>query len=109
METANLFQHIPHDFAEEIVETLISSKDVRIERIISKGHHSPPDFWYDQAENEWVLLVKGEAKLRFEMNNEIVHLTAGMHVNIPAHEKHRVEWTRENEETIWLAVFYSGS
>jgi cupin 2 domain-containing protein len=106
MEIANLLQRIPHEFETEIVEMLASSKNARIERIISKGHQSPPDFWYDQAQNEWVLLVKGEAKLRFEVNNELVHLTAGMHVNISAHEKHRVEWTKENEETIWLAVFY---
>jgi cupin 2 domain-containing protein len=106
MKVANLFQDIPTALPAEIVETLVASKKVRIERIVSKGHYSPSDFWYNQAENEWVLLVKGEAKLRFETGNELVHLTAGMHVNIPAHQKHRVEWTRKNEETIWLAVFY---
>ena len=106
MKVANLFEGIPTNLPAEMVENLVVSKDVRIERIVSKGHQSPSDFWYDQAENEWVLLVKGETKLRFETNNEVVHLTAGMHVNISAHQKHRVEWTRENEETIWLAVFY---
>ncbi|MGZ3238288.1 MAG: cupin domain-containing protein [Burkholderiaceae bacterium] len=106
MKVANLFQDIPNNLPAELVESLLVSKDVRIERIVSKGHQSPPDFWYDQSENEWVLVVKGEAKLRFETDNEIVHLIAGMHVNIPAHQKHRVDWTRENEETIWLAVFY---
>jgi cupin 2 domain-containing protein len=106
MNVANLLQGIPANLPAEIIETLVTSNDVRIERIVSKGHHSPPDFWYDQSENEWVLVVKGEAKLHFETNNEIIHLTAGMHVNIPAHQKHRVEWTKENEETIWLAVFY---
>jgi len=106
MKVTNLFEGIPTNLPAEMVENLVVSKDVRIERIVSKGHQSPSDFWYDQAENEWVLLVKGETKLRFETNNEVVHLTAGMHVNISAHQKHRVEWTRENEETIWLAVFY---
>jgi cupin 2 domain-containing protein len=106
MKVANLFQDIPANLPAEIVESLVASGNVRIERIVSQGHHSSPDFWYDQAENEWVLLVKGEAKLRFEAGNELVHLTAGMHVNIPVHQKHRVEWTTENEETIWLAVFY---
>jgi cupin 2 domain-containing protein len=89
-----------------LVERLVDTQHVRIERIVSKGHRSPLDFWYDQAENEWVLLVKGEAALRFEKNNELIHLRAGMHVNIAAHEKHRVEWTSEEVETIWLAVFY---
>lgn len=106
MEIANIFQDIPNELPVELVENLVSSKDIRIERIVSKGHRSPPNFWYDQSENEWVLLIKGEAKLHFEADNEIVHLTAGMHVNIPAHQKHRVEWTTEDEETIWLAVFY---
>jgi cupin 2 domain-containing protein len=106
MNLANLFENIPRDLPGELVERLVDTNGMRIERIVSKGHHSPPDFWYDQAENEWVLLIKGEAKLRFEENNRIVQLMPGMHVTIPAHEKHRVEWTRENEETIWLAVFY---
>jgi cupin 2 domain-containing protein len=106
MKVANLFQDIPANLPTEIVESLVASGNVRIERIVSKGQHSPPGFWYDQAENEWVLLVKGEAKLRFEAGNEIIHLTAGMHVNITAHQKHRVEWSSEHEETIWLAVFY---
>ncbi len=106
MKVASLLQDIPPHLPAEMVESLVASQSVRIERIVSKGHQSPPDCWYDQTENEWVLLVKGEAALRFETGNEIVHLTAGMHVNIPAHVKHRVDWTTENEETIWLAVFY---
>lgn len=106
MKIAHLLQDIPTDLPAEMVDTLVTSNNVRIERIVSKGHRSPPDFWYDQPEHEWVLLVKGEATLRFETGNKIVHLAAGMHVNIAAHEKHRVEWSAENEETIWLAVFY---
>lgn len=106
MKIADLLQHIPRDLPDEMVERLVDAGNVRIERIVSKGHHSPDGFWYDQHENEWVMVVKGEAKLRFETGDELVHLKAGMHVNIPAHEKHRVEWTAENEETIWLAVFY---
>jgi cupin 2 domain-containing protein len=104
--SANLFEGIPAHLPDELVDCLAQSEHVRIERIVSKGHCSPPDFWYDQTENEWVFVVKGEAQLRFETNNAVVHLTAGMHVNIPAHAKHRIEWTKENEETIWLAVFY---
>jgi len=80
---------------------------VRIERILSKGHSSPPDFWYDQEQHEWVLLVAGEARLRFERDDHVLHLKPGDYVNIAAHEKHRVEWTTESTETIWLAVFYS--
>ena len=106
METGNLFQDIPTQLPNEIVERLIVGNNMRIERIVSKGHHSAPDFWYDQEENEWVLLIKGEARLRFEEGDRVVHLTEGAHVNIAAHERHRVEWTPEDAETIWLAVFY---
>ena len=108
METGNLYQNIPGALPQEIVHSLLLAKDMKIERIVSRGHHSDPNFWYDQDENEWVLLVKGEAKLKFENGDRILHLTPGMYVNIAAHEKHRVEWTSEHEDTIWLAVLYSG-
>lgn len=100
----NLLSSIPAALPNELTETLVQSKNVRIERIVSFGHASSPDFWYDQAENEWVLLLQGAARLRFE--NEVVEMKAGDWINIPAHRKHRVEWTTPEEKTIWLAVFY---
>lgn len=106
MTNGNLFQHIPAELPEEISESLLASGKLRIERIVSKGHRSAPDFWYDQDENEWVLLLKGEAGLRFANDAQVMHLMPGMYVNIPAHQKHRVEWTHADEETVWLAVFY---
>ncbi len=106
MEAGDLHQNIPDQLPAEIVHSLVQSQHVKIERIVSLGQRSAPGFWYDQAQNEWVLLVQGEATLRFEREDKLVHLTAGMYVNIAAHERHRVEWTKEDEETIWLAVFY---
>jgi len=106
MENGNLYQHIPAQLPEELVERLAAGNGMKIERIVSRGHCSEPDFWYDQQENEWVLLLKGAAKLRFEEGDRLVDLTEGSYVNIHAHEKHRVEWTKEDTETIWLAVFY---
>jgi cupin 2 domain-containing protein len=106
MEIGNLYFNIPKILPTEMVESLVNCKDVRIERIVSKGQCSEPDFWYDQEKYEWVLLVRGEAKLRFKQGNKVLHLTAGTYVNIAAHEKHRVEWTKEDSETIWLVVFY---
>lgn len=101
----NIFKDIPENLTEELIQTLIEKDKIRIERIISKGHSSPKDFWYDQEENEWVILLKGKAKLRFE-NDSLIELNGGDHINIPANKKHRVEWTESNQETIWLAVFY---
>ena len=106
MESGNLFDRLPARLPAEVVDTIVSADGVRIERIVSHGHCSPPGFWYDQAEHEWVLLLGGEATLRFERDNRIVQLSAGTHVNIPAHERHRVERTADNEPTVWLAVFY---
>jgi cupin 2 domain-containing protein len=108
MKTGNLYQHIPDALAQEISECVARGADVKIERIVSKGHCSPPGFWYDQKDDEWVLLLKGEARLRFEEGDRIVHMTEGTHVHIAAHERHRVEWTSERAETVWLAVFYRG-
>ena len=104
MTNDNLLENIPLNLQEEVFQNILSHKEIKIERIISKGHCSEPDFWYDQDENEWVLLIKGEAKLQFE--HHIKHLLPGDYVNIPAHIKHRVQWTSPKEETIWLAVFY---
>lgn len=104
MGKANLLSNIPADFSEELVQPIETSAGIRIERIVSKGHQSPPDYWYDQEQNEWAFLAKGEAKLQFQ--DQTLHLKAGDYVNIPAHQKHRVEWTTPDEETVWLAVFY---
>lgn len=106
MNSENIFGQIPAQLPAEVVETLAQGGRTRIERIVSKGHCSPPGFWYDQDDNEWVMLLRGEATLRFEKNNRIVPLVAGSYINIAAHERHRVEWTKEDTETIWLAVFY---
>lgn len=106
METGNLLHAIPSTLPAEITECLLQSGGVRIERIVSKGQHSDPGFWYDQPDNEWVLLVSGAAVLRFEQGDQSVHLTPGMYLNIAAHERHRVESTAADRETVWLAVFY---
>jgi len=100
----NLFADIPTELAEELSQTLLAADGVRIERIVSLGHASPAGFWYDQNQSEWVVVLKGAAKLRFE--DQIIAMTAGDHLNIPAHRKHRVEWTTPDEPTIWLSVHY---
>ena len=101
----NIFANIPSNIPEEIIESLIDSDGIKIERIISKGQVSPKDFWYDQDKNEFVILLKGSAKLLFE-NDEQIILNAGDYIIIPAHKKHRVEWTDPETETIWFAIFY---
>lgn len=106
MKTANLFHNIPPQLPEEITETLAASDNIRIERIVSRGQCSPPGFWYDQDQHEWVLLLKGEASLRIAGSDEPVRLAPGDYLNIAAHVRHRVESTSATEDTVWLAVFY---
>lgn len=106
MSTNNLFSGIPAKLPEELIEELVAQPSVRIERIISKGHASPSGFWYDQSEHEWVIVLQGEALLQLEGETEPVRLRSGDYINLPAHVKHRVEWTDPDLETIWLAVFY---
>ena len=101
----NIFDSIPKNIDTEIFESLIDSDGVQIERIISKGHRSPESGWYDQNKNEWVMVLKGEAILLFEAGSP-VNLKAGDFINIPAHQKHKVEWTDPDTETVWLAVHY---
>ena len=104
---ANLFADLPAAPKDEVVTTLLSRPALRIERIVSSGQSSPPGFWYDQPENEWVLVLAGSAGLLFEDEAEPRVLRAGNAVDIPAHRRHRVEWTDTHEITIWLAVHYA--
>jgi cupin 2 domain-containing protein len=104
MTTENLFVDLPRHLPDELFSTLVDDSNVRIERIVSDGHASPEDFWYEQGRDEWVVLLKGAARLRFE--DETVEMKPGDFLNIRAHTKHRVEWTTSDEPTVWLAVHY---
>ena len=91
--------HLPP--AAEAFEPLLECQGVKIERIISHSAASPEGFWYDQDQDEWVLLLKGEATLQLYPDT-LVSLKTGDHVFLPAHQKHRVTYTAA--ETLWLAV-----
>ncbi len=101
----NLFDNIPTDVAEEVFATLLQANGLRIERIVSQGEASPPGFWYDQEENEWVVVLEGSAAMQFE-GEEPVELRRVSYLNIPTHVRHRVAWTDPNQKTVWLAIHY---
>lgn len=103
----NLFDALPPQLPTELVQILVRAADVRIERIVSLGHASAADFWYDQPQAEWVIVLKGAARLQFE--DRMVEMKPGDFVNIPAFRKHRVDWTTPDEPTVWLAVHYGGT
>jgi cupin 2 domain-containing protein len=105
----NIFADIPKNPSDELFETLLQTSGFRIKRIVSSGHCSPEGFWYDQDENEWLILLKGSAVLRFEDQSENITMNPGNYINIEKHRRHRVEWTDSEQETVWLAVHYEGS
>ena len=90
MHKSNLLDNLPGGLPEEFIETICSGGRFRIERIVSRGHSSPEGFWYDQAEDEWVVLLSGRARLSFEAG-ESVELSPGDYLDIPAHCRHRVD------------------
>lgn len=101
----NIYENIPSKIPQELFEIIAENDDIKIERIISEGHSTPDDFWYDQEKNEFVILLKGSAEVQFE-NDRIVKLTEGDYLLIKKNEKHRVSLTDKNVKTIWLAVHY---
>ncbi len=101
----NIFDDIPRALAAEWTERLAGDDGARVERIVSRGHASPPDFWYDQPQTEWVMVVRGSARLRFD-DGTLLEMRAGDHVTIAPHRRHRVDWTAPDQDTVWLAVFF---
>ena len=106
MRLKNLFSSIPESRAEEILETLLQGQGFTLERIVSTGQATPSGEWYDQDREEWVILLRGSAGLRFEEDPEIQVMRPGDYVHITAHCRHRVEWTDRQQPTLWLALHY---
>lgn len=105
---ANLFAGLPSAAAvDEQFADILQRPGLRIERIVSTGQASPEGFWYDQPEGEWVVLLQGEAKLRFADEADARHLTTGDFIDIAPHRRHRVDWTPPDRPTVWLAVHYA--
>lgn len=101
----NIYADIPADLPQEFLETLAKGSDLRIERIVSRGHATPGDDWYEQDREEFVLLLRGSAVLEFEDGRE-APLEPGDWLVIPAHSRHRVAKTDPQDDSIWLCVHY---
>ncbi len=99
----NLFELPPSLPSTEWSESLAIGKNTLIERIISRGQQTPPHTWLDQPQDEWVVLLQGEAELAYA-DGSCLRLKAGDHVLIPARQQHRVEYTSTDPACIWLAV-----
>ncbi len=103
---ANLLDNLPSALADERFDVLLARPGLRIERIVSTGQGSPPGFWYQQAEGEWVLLLRGAAQLRFEDEAAARDLRPGDWLDIAPGRRHRVDSTAHGVATVWLAVYY---
>jgi cupin 2 domain-containing protein len=104
MQVKNIFNTKGLNLDEEFCETILPQNSFFVERIISEGHITPPDQWYDQVTDEFVLLLKGYAELEFE--DKVITLSPGDYLVIPKHKKHRVSKTHPSEKTFWLTIHY---
>lgn len=93
----NLFDYIPPQQGETFT-TLFEHKNVKINRIISSNELE--DKLYMQDEDEWLVLLEGEATLL--LNEEEKKLKKGDTLFIPAKTPHRVLYTQAG--TLWLTV-----
>lgn len=100
----NLLDPVAGKSGKETIDVLVDNSAFVLEHIVSRGAPSPEGFWYDQARDEWVLLVRGEAEIRYEFG-EVISLKAGDSLSIPAHRRHRVE--RTSPDAVWLALHFS--
>ena len=99
----NLLTNLPDASGEEIFEPIAEWPGVRLERIVSRGQATPAGEWYDQEQDEWVMVVAGAARLLIDGEGELA-LGAGDGVLLPAHRRHRVTWTDPDQPTVWLAL-----
>ena len=102
----NIYHDLPTGLKNERFTELLNTPGVRIETIVSQGHTTPKDEWYDQESDEWVLVLKGAAQITLQGCNTCIDLKPGDHLHIPAHIKHRVSWSSDTEPTLWLAVHF---
>jgi cupin 2 domain-containing protein len=102
----NLFSNIPTNIPAEIFTTLVRTKSLKLERIVSQGQMTPKGKWLKSKRAEWVILLKGSATLLFKDGSRLVKMKPGDYINIPAHCAHRVECTHPKQKTIWLALHY---
>lgn len=102
----NIFHKLGANRSSERFDILTRLGEGRVERIVSLGQSSPSGSWYDQDHSEWVLVLRGRARLEVQGMPKPVELGPGDYIDLPAHTRHRVDWTTSDEPTVWLAIHY---
>jgi len=105
----NLLAALPPTGRDELFQEILQRPGLKIERIVSSGQATPHGEWYDQEWGEWVLLLAGSAGLLLEREDEPRLLRPGDYLYLPAHCRHRVDWTDPGMQTVWLAVHFTDS
>lgn len=108
-DLANLFTRLDEKTAKEVSTILATGGSFRLKRIVSTGQATPAGEWYDEPTTEWVALLSGAARLRFEEDDTEIEMRPGDYLTIPPHCRHRVEWTDSEAESVWLAVYFDES
>ena len=99
----NIFDYnLDRNKDEEFLTEIFKTKNIKIERIVSFGQTTD---WYDQDENEFVILLEGNAEIEFE-EKRVVSLKKGDYIIIPSHDRHRVIKTSSNPDCVWLCFFF---
>jgi len=106
MTIKNIYCDLPVHLPRELFEVLSAGKDFTLERIVSRGQATPEGQWLEQWKNEWVLLLKGSAGIILQGQKDAVPLKPGDYMLIEARQKHRVEYTDKETETVWLALHF---
>jgi len=106
LEHGNLLAGVPFGAGDEIFTPLLQRPGLRVDRIVSNGQATPPGEWQDNPEGEWVVLLVGSAELHFDGSPAPYVMLPGAWVHIPAHCRHRIEWTDQQQATVWLAIHY---
>lgn len=107
IEKKNIFKNLPDSSKGEIFQDIIDNHNFKLESIVSSGQATPDGEWYDQPNDEWVLLLQGSGVLIFEDESESCRMNPGDHILISAHKKHRVEETDKNGKSIWIALHFN--
>jgi cupin 2 domain-containing protein len=107
-DAGNLFADLPRALDTERADTLLAGGPFRLLRIVSTGQATPPGEWYDQDDDEWVVVLRGSAGVRFADEPGTRRLVPGDWLLIAAGRRHRVEWTTPDGPTVWLALHHAG-
>ncbi|MEL6725444.1 MAG: cupin domain-containing protein [Pseudomonadota bacterium] len=104
LEINRLVEELPEPAADEAVQVIWQTPNMRVERIVSYGHASEDGVWYDQSDDEWVMVLTGEGVLEIDGDPQQRTLGPGAAISLPAHTRHRVVSTAADEPTVWLAI-----